>query len=117
MILEAFRKLWLKLRGRQPILRGECIRCGQCCRGIHLKLGGNWLKSEKAFRRAIERNPHYAIFQATEKDPQGLLRFSCTKVGENNFCTDYENRPSVCRKYPSSARRELGEGPVVDENA
>jgi len=102
-MMERVRRLWLRLCGRRPVLTGECLRCGQCCRGIHLKLDARWLRSEADFQRALAKYPRYRIFEITGRDARGLLRFSCTRLSESGLCTDYENRPSVCRNYPSPA--------------
>ena len=31
-----------------------------------------------------------------------LTHFSCSCLSVDNLCTDYDNRPDICRKYPFS---------------
>ncbi len=36
------------------------------------------------------------------KDQTELHFFYCPKLGENGLCTDYENRPNICRDFPNN---------------
>ena len=42
-----------------------------------------------------------------------LVQTKCRKLDENNRCTDYENRPNICREY-TTARCEYEDHWVYD---
>ncbi|SMF04893.1 YkgJ family cysteine cluster protein [Desulfovibrio gilichinskyi] len=95
-------RLWrLKKRKQVVVIRGSCNMCGKCCREISLYVDSTWLRSEKQVRKASIKNPHLNFFKIIGKTEDGFLKFACTHLGEDGLCTDYENRPTLCRTFPS----------------
>lgn len=94
------RKIALALLRRELILEGECRMCGRCCTELVLRQGGRGLRTEKEFRTLVAEKPVYSRFRPHDRDADGLLVFSCILQGDDGRCTDYENRPGVCRRYP-----------------
>lgn len=74
--------------------------CGKCCRGISLYVNGRWMRSEKHFLKAKKYDPDLERFEILDKS-DGLLKFSCRCLTSDGTCGDYENRPQLCRNFPS----------------
>lgn len=100
VLKKVYRKLSLALARRELILEGMCRQCGSCCRGLVLRRNGRGLVSEGAFRELVREAPEYGRFRIEDRDDDGLLVFSCSRLAEDGSCTDYANRPEVCRSYP-----------------
>lgn len=79
---------------------GKCKICGNCCRSIKLLLGGNLIKTEEEFEEGKRCNPVFKMFYIYDKHPDGVLRFSCRYLGEDNKCKRYFFRPLKCWTYP-----------------
>ena len=81
---------------------GGCITCGKCCRNLILISKGKPVKSLSQFEKLVKKKPFYNHFNMVSKDKEhGYIYFSCDKLGSDNFCSDYENRPDICRNFPS----------------
>ncbi|HEQ79354.1 MAG TPA: YkgJ family cysteine cluster protein, partial [Euryarchaeota archaeon] len=59
--------------------RWSCIFCGECCTDA---FADSWLLNDVA--------------KTVGKPLDGL----CSRLGRDNRCSDYSNRPSSCRAYP-----------------
>lgn len=91
---------WLKLARKELAVTGSCHCCGNCCRALNLEGPHGWLRSAVAFASLVDRNPEFSRFEVTGKDSCGYLLFRCRRVDADGLCTDYEDRPSVCREFP-----------------
>ena len=61
------------------------------------------------FERLVAREPEYRFFRPQEeRDEDGFIYFSCLLLGDDGLCTDYENRPTICRTYPDPAMFRFG---------
>ena len=82
------------------VLRGDCQRCGACCRSLVgdpptvVKSSPLLLKAFIAYHRATHR------FEAYARGPNGEVLFRCGHLQNDNTCGIYWRRPSVCRTYP-----------------
>ena len=75
---------------------GKCKKCGKCC---------NYMYSvdtytEEEFKIMQNIFPTYKRFYIKGKDEFGNLIFACKLVTPDGLCSDYKNRPRMCRKYP-----------------
>jgi len=68
-----------------------------------LKDAGRYLKTEKQFRTLCQSDPAHECFRVIERDEFGFLIFNCSKLGDDNICTDYESRPALCSNYPTKS--------------
>ncbi|WP_147819890.1 YkgJ family cysteine cluster protein [Salidesulfovibrio onnuriiensis] len=96
-----FRWLRAKLLRSEVVVTGHCRMCGECCRDIMILDGGTWVSSERAFRKLVDRKPEYARFFVTCTDDRGPLCFTCRYLSDEGICLDHDNRPEICRRYPS----------------
>ena len=101
---------YLKIRRKVLVVQGSCNCCGNCCRAINLEGPKGWIKSEKYFQSLLERNQEFSRFSVLKKDKSGHIVFECSMLGENNMCTDYDNRPIVCRFFPDNRLPFCGGG-------
>lgn len=95
-----WRRLKLRVTGKELILTGHCRQCGSCCRRLQLQHGKQWLRSRRKFNALIKNDPEFARFEVIGRDRQGLLVFNCNMLGADNRCQDYDNRPRLCRDFP-----------------
>jgi len=95
-----FKFLITKLKRKKVIIRGECLRCGICCRKINICDYGQWISSEKQFQQVCREEPGYKRFIITGKNQYGVLNFSCSWIQEDGSCKDYPNRLDICKYYP-----------------
>ncbi|MBE0583566.1 MAG: YkgJ family cysteine cluster protein [Desulfofustis sp.] len=93
----------LRICGRDLIRTGSCRCCGCCCQLINLRVGGRWLTSSAQFDRVVQDHPQYRQFVVNGVDHQGLLQLSCTLLRDDGRCGDYENRPALCRSFPTKS--------------
>lgn len=105
--LQYFTGLYRRFRSfvlrREVEVVGQCRLCGNCCRDILLRDRGRWIRKEKQFDRLVEHLPEHARFELTGRDDLGFLSFACTCLGDDKLCTGYEDRPALCRNYPSKS--------------
>ncbi|NDV26414.1 YkgJ family cysteine cluster protein [Desulfovibrio sp. JC010] len=107
-----YRKWKLKKNRQAVVVRGSCNLCGSCCRSVCLSVGGRWLKSKRKFYKEIKKDTSLACFEISGKTEEGYLKFTCTRLNDNGTCSDYENRPKLCRSFPSpSIFMEFGQLP------
>ena len=103
----------------------ECNRCGDCCRLAVSEYSYTQLK-QRAMRgdkfsedfisvfvpyeteeeaRAV--NPEYFELLNTLVQEDRIYYYHCPKIGSDNLCTIYEDRPSICRDYPHNPLKLL----------
>ena len=95
------RWLWLKLTGKQVVIRGHCLQCGNCCRRISLMVDGKWIKTEKQFNEALKEFPDFSRFTPIPREKSEGIIFTCTHLTKDNLCGDYSGRPDLCRRHPT----------------
>jgi len=97
-----FARLARRLTGRPAAYFriGRCLRCGACCRDVVLTYHGNKISGEEEFARLVEEEPVYGIFRLKMISEKGIYIFQCSRLGEDNRCTAYHDRPGVCSDYP-----------------
>ncbi len=76
---------------------GHCLKCGKCCNYMY----SYDTYTEKEFKFMQFLFPTYRRFYIKGKDKEGNLIFACKLVTEDGLCSDYKNRPAMCRKYPA----------------
>jgi hypothetical protein len=109
-------KAYLGAARRRLVVAGSCHMCGWCCTRLNLSYHNKWIRSEKQFEKLKQEFEDYKRFEIMDRTLSGILLFRCTKLDENNLCSDHENRPDYCREYPhpelpflgGSLRKECG---------
>lgn len=102
----------------------ECIRCGNCCRLATSEFSYEQLK-QRAMRgdkyskdfvsvfvpynseeEAKLANPEYFELLNKLVEEQKIYYYYCPKL-VNNECSDYENRPEICKSFPHNPLKLL----------
>ncbi len=96
------------LTGKDVLIEGKCVQCGNCCRKISLRADSGWIRHIKDFERVCTRYPEYRRFVPEGKDKEGFVQFSCSWITQQGICRDYENRLSICKKFPSKSLHFCG---------
>lgn len=102
----------------------ECIRCGNCCRLAVSEYSYEQLKQRamrgdkfsrdfvSVFRpyeneeEAKKANPEYFELLNETVEDQKIYYYYCPKL-QNNMCSDYENRPDICKNFPHNPLKLL----------
>ncbi|WP_319583072.1 YkgJ family cysteine cluster protein [uncultured Pseudodesulfovibrio sp.] len=98
-----FRRWRFRILRRDVEVVGRCLCCGGCCRSIHLKDGGRWLRRSREFERMVADAPEHARFHPVGRGSRGFLLFDCFLLGPDNLCARHDTRPALCRNYPSKS--------------
>ncbi len=86
---------------------GSCNMCGKCCTDIHLVHGKEPIKTEVEFELLKPLFPDYRNFKPIGKSEDGLL-FQCVHLQPDKSCAIYDERPLLCRRYPSEESLLMG---------
>lgn len=79
----------------------SCWRPGHCCNGFVLtgsesgEFTGAWSPLALLAELAMNGLPFLPLALTSK----GFWRFWCPMLGADGRCTDYENRPQLCRDY------------------
>jgi Fe-S-cluster containining protein len=91
-----FERRHLKLK-----LSGTCRCCGECCRQLVLHYLGRPVRNEKQYKRLLKISPAYARFLPNGQEyKDGIMRFCCKDLQDDNRCGVYADRPEMCQRYP-----------------
>lgn len=85
-----------------------CRKPGACCRGFLLNRWFNaatWRTDAAAFCNEFGFSfvPVRALEGRAQEDGTLPVLFDCKLLDEDGRCTDYENRPQLCRVYEPGA--------------
>ena len=82
-------------------IEGNCQQTGNCCKNLILVHGTKPIRTRKQFEKYKRIVPYFSMFQPHDAPGEdGLLRFRCSNLTDNNLCGIYETRPKLCREYP-----------------
>lgn len=96
----------------------SCRRPGACCRGFVLNFTvpmDDWYAAAMRQLDAhgidyfVPRRPRSDV-ATVHSDIATAVMFDCSRLGPDGRCTDYENRPKLCRVF------EAGSDPLCGEH-
>lgn len=117
-ILKHVYEKWMKILEYRKEF--ECVGCATCCKLAcsefsyeelkqKSKLGDNFATQfisifvpYKNENQAKEIYPEYFELLAEKLDGESVYFYHCPKLTEHNLCSDYENRPQICRDFPDN---------------
>jgi Fe-S-cluster containining protein len=67
---------------------------------VYLRDHGALLANFDQYLAMVMENDTFKRFQVKGRDGSGHLYFGCSMVSSGNKCTDYNERPLMCRAYP-----------------
>ena len=103
----------------------ECIKCGACCKLAvspysYVQLKQRAMKGDKFSEEFVSVfipyeteeeakavNPEYFALLNRLVEDDKIYYYHCPKIDENNLCTIYENRPSICKNFPHNPLKLL----------
>jgi hypothetical protein len=85
----------------------DCLQCANCC-----STTGPLLKDKDIERLAHHQKMKPGVFTETylhlDEDLDYVFKeMPCPFLGEDKYCTVYENRPNACRNYPHTQQRDI----------
>lgn len=106
----------------------SCIKCGACCKlaisGYSpIQLKQRAIRGDKFAKEFLSIYIHYESEEIAEAicpdyynklkelmdTDERLYFYYCRKLGADNLCSDYENRPDICKDYPLSPLKTLAD--------
>ena len=102
----------------------SCIKCGACCKlatseHSYAQLKQRAMKGDKFAQdfvsvfvpyeteeEAKQANPEYFELLNKLVEDEKIYYYHCPKV-KDNLCTDYENRPNICKDFPHNPLKLL----------
>ncbi|MCC7298893.1 MAG: YkgJ family cysteine cluster protein [Bacteroidia bacterium] len=85
----------------------DCLQCGNCCKTA----------SPMIFDKDIERLSHHfkmkpgqffeKYLYLDEDDYYVFKQTPCPFLGDDNYCSVYDQRPKACREYPHTNQRKM----------
>jgi len=79
---------------------GTCSQCGRCCHGIVIKL--DLSEDEKKYLYFHGCHQMNIVFEDGTKSNVMYIPLRCIYIRPDGLCANYDNRPDVCKKYPSA---------------
>ena len=85
----------------------DCLECANCCRGT-----GPLLKSKDVERLSKSLNVKPGVFtekylRVDEDNDFVFKKMPCPFLNDDNYCSQYENRPNACREFPHTQQRNI----------
>lgn len=96
----------------------NCGMCGACCRlaisefspaqllekaSRGDKFAKEYISTFSPYENVEEPEKQFPLYiELLKESGEQVYYYHCKKVTEDNKCSDYENRPSICRDYPDN---------------
>lgn len=91
----------------EAVANTDCLACGNCCRTLGPRI---LTKDVDQLAKGLKLKPAEIIgrYLRTDEDGDMVFRFlPCPFLGDDNYCSIYENRPKACREYPHTDRKKF----------
>lgn len=83
----------------------DCLQCGNCCKTISPLVNNDDLNR---ISTVLKMSKADFTKKYLEKDQDGDLKIKtlpCPFLGEDNYCSIYEDRPKDCREFPHTDKK------------
>ena len=78
----------------------DCLQCANCCKNFSPRFKTPDIKRISKYLKMRE-NDFIESYLKVDEDGDFVVKSTpCPFLGENNFCTIYEQRPSDCHRFP-----------------
>jgi Fe-S-cluster containining protein len=84
----------------QAFSKINCLECANCCKNYSPRFKTPDIKRISRHLKIRESDFIAAYLKVDEEGDFVVKSLPCPFLGENNFCTIYEVRPSDCRRFP-----------------
>ena len=86
----------------------DCTRCANCCKTMSIKFDDEDIERIASHFSITVDEFTEAYLEADEDDGHYITRQQpCPFLGEDDRCTIYDIRPTVCREYPHTNKEGL----------
>jgi len=105
-------KQWLQRADKNKVLKQlpelheeafskiDCLQCANCCKNFSPRFKTPDIKRISKYLKMRE-NDFIESYLKVDEDGDFVVKSTpCPFLGENNFCTIYEQRPSDCHRFP-----------------
>ncbi|MDD5455396.1 MAG: YkgJ family cysteine cluster protein, partial [Candidatus Margulisbacteria bacterium] len=87
--------------------KGSCTGCGgiserTCCTNMRLAQEEKPVSNEEDYQLFINLDKRNENWTQKTVDEKGEWIFTCKYLGKNSRCSNYKDRPDVCRRFPES---------------
>lgn len=80
--------------------RIDCLSCANCCKNYSPRFKQPDIKRIAKVLRMKEGEFTQQYLRLDEENDYVVKKSPCPFLGEDNYCSIYEDRPSDCRRYP-----------------
>jgi hypothetical protein len=93
---------------RQAFQIVDCTRCANCCKTLHIKFSDEDIERIAKHLDMTTAEFIETYLEADEEDGSYKARQKpCPFLGDDDRCTIYDVRPTVCREYPHTDKEGL----------
>lgn len=89
--------------------RFNCLVCANCCRSISPIIT---YRDVERMAKALRIKPSAVVEKYLKVDADGdfvFLNAPCPFILPDNYCSIYESRPTACREYPHTDRKNMAQ--------
>ena len=85
----------------------DCLQCAKCCRDLGPLLTDRDIQKLSQFLK-IKPSAFTEKYLRIDEDGDYVFKsMPCPFIGNDNFCAVYESRPTACRDYPHTDRKNI----------
>ena len=78
----------------------DCLACANCCKNYSPRFKPPDIRRIAKYLKMSEANLIKTYLRRDEDGDWVVLKSPCPFLGEDNFCSIYEARPSDCQRFP-----------------
>jgi uncharacterized protein len=91
----------------------DCLQCANCCKKYSPRFKTPDIKRISKYLKMKEGDFIETYLRLDEDGDYVVKSTPCPFLGQNNFCTIYENRPSDCHRFPYTNEDVLFKRPAI----
>jgi Fe-S-cluster containining protein len=85
----------------------DCLQCAKCCRDLGPLLTDRDIQKLSQFLK-IKPSAFTEKYLRIDEDGDYVFKsMPCPFIGNDNYCAVYESRPTACRDYPHTDRKNI----------
>jgi hypothetical protein len=85
----------------------NCLACAKCCRDLGPLLTDRDIQKLSQFLK-IKPSAFTDKYLRIDEDGDFVFKsMPCPFIGDDNYCSVYESRPTACREYPHTDRKNI----------
>ncbi len=85
----------------------DCLECGNCCKTLGPLLTNRDIEKIAHILRCKPSEVVEKYLRIDEDQDYVFKKMPCPFLGNDNYCSIYEERPKACREYPHTDRKKF----------